>query len=78
MVSEGKRNFRVHGAADYLGLSPSYLNKLRTTGGGPIFSAIGKRAIIYAKDDLDAWLASKRRRSTSEVSPICINVKLKD
>ena len=52
-------------AADYLGLSPSFLNKLRCTGGGPCFVKLGRR-VRYQKTDLDCWLETCRRRSTSE------------
>jgi hypothetical protein len=55
----------VRSAAEYTGFAEGYLNKLRCTGGGPIF--IKKRGIIrYDLDDLDAWLASLKQRSTSD------------
>ncbi len=52
-------------AATYLGLSVSTLNKLRVFGGGPVFLKLGRR-VVYDLADLDDWLASKRRRSTSD------------
>lgn len=52
-------------AADYLGLSPATLETLRIRGGGPTFSKLGRR-VVYAREDLDAWLAERRRRSTSD------------
>ena len=52
-------------AATYCGSSASTFEKLRLTGGGPIYSKIGRR-VVYRIDDLDAWLASNRRRSTSD------------
>lgn len=55
----------VEGAATYLGLSVSTLNKLRVFGGGPVFLKLGRR-VAYDPADLDAWLATKRRRSTSD------------
>lgn len=55
----------VSGAAQRLGLSVSTLNKLRVFGGGPVFLKLGRR-VVYDPADLDAWLASKRRRSTSD------------
>ena len=55
----------VADAAVYSGVSVSYLNKLRCTGGGPVYIARGRR-IIYDTRDLDAWLNSGRRRSTSD------------
>ena len=55
-------------AADYLGVSVSFLNKLRITGGGPSYVKLGRR-VLYPKADLDSWLEACRRRSTSEVAP---------
>ena len=53
------------GAATYLGLGKSTLDKLRLTGGGPVFSKFGRR-VVYDPDDLDAWSAQLRRTSTSQ------------
>ena len=58
-------NLRVLAAADYLNISASRLNKFRVYGGGPEFYKIGK-IIIYNTADLDRWLVSHKRRSTSE------------
>lgn len=57
----------VNAAAQYVGLSASTLNKLRVFGGGPIFLKLGRR-IAYDVTDLDAWLATKKRLSTSDRS----------
>jgi hypothetical protein len=38
--------------------SAKSLAKLSTTGGGPIYRKAGV-AVLYAKDDLDAWALSK-------------------
>jgi predicted DNA-binding transcriptional regulator AlpA len=56
----------VSAAAAYTGLAESTLNKLRMTGAGPRFLKISARRIAYDTADLDEWLASKRRRSTSD------------
>lgn len=52
-------------AAEYCGSSASTFEKLRLTGGGPVYSKIGRR-VVYRVEDLDAWLAANRRRSTSD------------
>ncbi|MBT9292964.1 helix-turn-helix transcriptional regulator [Prosthecodimorpha staleyi] len=52
-------------AAGYVGLGVSTLEKLRLTGGGPRYSRPIKR-VLYSVRDLDEWLASHRRRSTSD------------
>lgn len=57
--------FSVEAAAQHVGLSVSTLNKLRVFGGGPVFLKLGRR-VAYDLGDLDAWLATKRRRSTSD------------
>ncbi|PDS54725.1 DNA-binding protein [Rhizobium anhuiense] len=55
---------RTEDAANYTGLSASTLTKLRLTGGGPEYIKIGK-SVVYDPSDLETWLTSKRRRSTS-------------
>jgi predicted DNA-binding transcriptional regulator AlpA len=55
----------VEAAAGYTGISASTLNKLRVFGGGPVFLKLGRR-VAYDIADLDAWLAARRRRSTSD------------
>ena len=52
-------------AAQALGVSKSWLEKSRLTGGGPPFVSIGGRR-LYAVADLNTWLAELRRSSTSE------------
>lgn len=52
-------------AAKYCGSSASTFEKLRLTGGGPVYSKIGRR-VVYRVEDLDAWLDANRRRSTSD------------
>jgi predicted DNA-binding transcriptional regulator AlpA len=60
-----KRMLRVPEAATFLSVSVSYLNALRCRGGGPVFVRMG-RAVAYHPDDLEAWLAARRRASTSD------------
>ena len=59
------RRLRTPAAADYLGYSESTLEKKRLTGDGPPFIRLG-RTIVYDTRDLDAWLLTRRARSTSE------------
>ena len=66
-IEKPRPMIRVADAADYVGLSKSTLNKLRLTGGGPVFLKLGK-VVVYDPADLDTWLASKKRRSTSDVT----------
>lgn len=55
---------RTPEAAAYVGLGAPTLEKLRLTGGGPSYFKIGK-SVVYDTADLDLWLATKRRTSTS-------------
>ncbi len=41
------------------------LERLRLTGGGPIYSKVG-RLIRYSTEDLEAWMRRDRRSSTSD------------
>ncbi len=52
-------------AAEYLSLSPATLETLRTRGGGPPFVKLGRR-VVYRREDLEAWLRERMRRSTSD------------
>jgi predicted DNA-binding transcriptional regulator AlpA len=58
------RIVRQRDAAIYVGLSESKLEKFRTTGGGPIFIRLGRRAIGYCLDDLDDWIEHRRVAAT--------------
>jgi predicted DNA-binding transcriptional regulator AlpA len=66
MAEKQKRVLRAPEAANYTGLSESTLAKRRLYGQPPAFLNLGGRAIGYAIDDLDAWLESCRRQSTSQ------------
>jgi len=63
--SNADRMLRTHEAATYCGSSASTFEKLRLTGGGPVYSKIGRR-VVYRLADLDAWLDARRRTSTSD------------
>ncbi|RVU03816.1 DNA-binding protein [Novosphingobium umbonatum] len=57
------------GAAEYLAISCPTLERLRLTGNGPQFAKLtpGNRGPVrYRRADLDAWIASRLVRSTSE------------
>jgi predicted DNA-binding transcriptional regulator AlpA len=63
-----RRRLRTTEAASYLGIGKSTLEKLRLTGLGPIYIKAGPRVVVYDIADLDAWLAARRRASTSETN----------
>ncbi len=58
-------NLRVPQAAEYVGLSKSYLDKARCFGTGPAFAKLGA-TVIYSTDDLDAWVAANRRAPAND------------
>jgi excisionase family DNA binding protein len=53
-------------AADYLRVSKNYLDKLRVTGGGPMFFRLGRKKVVYRRDDLSTWISARRFGSTTE------------
>lgn len=52
-------------AAEYLGVSLSWLDKARISGLGPVFVTMGGR-VLYDSRDLEAFIDSNRHASTSE------------
>ncbi|MFT8420864.1 MAG: DNA-binding protein [Gluconacetobacter sp.] len=54
-------------AARRAGLSPRTRDRFRCRGSGPVFRKIGGR-VLYATDDLQAWVDRAACRSTSEDS----------
>lgn len=65
-MTQSKRVLRAPEAAIYTGLSQSTLAKRRLYGLPPKYLSLGSRAVGYAIDDLNDWLESCRRQSTSE------------
>jgi hypothetical protein len=65
------RRLRTADAAAYCGIAKSTLEKMRVTSLGPIYMSLGRKggAVVYDTDDLNTWLASKRRNSTSDIGP---------
>jgi len=56
---------RTKDAAGRCLTSVSTLEKLRVYGGGPPFFKMG-RNVFYRINDLESWVGSKRRQSTSD------------
>lgn len=56
---------RTRAAGAWLGLSHRTLERYRITGDGPEYHRFGSR-VLYHRDDLDAWAAKRRVRSTSD------------
>jgi hypothetical protein len=64
-VRVSSRRLHRKKAAEYLGVSLSWLDKARLSGLGPVFISIGGR-VVYDSTDLDQFLQDHRRASTSE------------
>jgi hypothetical protein len=64
----GLEVFDTRQAAQAYGLSESWLNKLRVTGGGCRYIKAGRR-VLYRKIDFADWVASQLRTSTSDPGP---------
>ena len=61
-----RRRLRPKDAAQYIGWSESTLAKKRMAGDGPAYIKLG-RSVLYELDELDRFLASRRRTSTSDL-----------
>ena len=60
-----RQRLDVRGAAQYVGVSKSLLDKMRTAGVGPDHFRVGAR-VVYDATHLDAWLESKKVRCTAQ------------
>jgi predicted DNA-binding transcriptional regulator AlpA len=59
------RKLSVREAAAYLNVSKSWLYKRRLDGQGPIYAKMSRR-VTYDLADLESFVASMKRRHTSE------------
>jgi hypothetical protein len=53
-------------AAAWLRVTKGHLARLRVVGGGPLFVKLSRRCIAYRIEDLETFVASCVRRSTSD------------
>ena len=53
-------------AAEFLSLSPRWLELKRYHGDGPSFVRISARCIRYRRKDLEEWVGERVRNSTSD------------
>ena len=66
MQSTDHTLLRAPQAAEYLGVSEAMLAKLRLRGGGPRYSKLGARVIVYDRAELARWVEAGQRASTSD------------
>jgi len=65
----GPRYLRTKAAAKRSGLSPRTLEAYRIHGDGPPYikyGGEGRGLVLYEQAELDAWIAERRRTSTSD------------
>ena len=67
MEAGQKTLLTVKDAADYLHCSPKTLNMWRGTGNGPPYVKLA--CVLYDQVDLDKFIESRKRRSTSDPGP---------
>ncbi len=53
-------------ASKHLAVEARTLQQWRVTGSGPPFVRVSRRCVRYRVADLDAWIAERIKRSTSE------------
>jgi hypothetical protein len=64
-LGSGRKYLRASELAKYLGISKATLAKQRCTGEGIRFTRLG-RCVMYAVDDVEAYLSDRMRHSTSD------------
>ena len=57
--------FTVPEAAEFLRVSPGFLNKMRGLGKGPVFVKLGSR-VSYTRADLDSFIEARKREATAK------------
>jgi predicted DNA-binding transcriptional regulator AlpA len=63
------RFLRPHQVEALYGLSRKYLAHARARGDGPPFCKPSAKLVLYSVDELERWLAQRRRVSTSDPGP---------
>jgi predicted DNA-binding transcriptional regulator AlpA len=66
-AADGDELFDPDEAGAYLkGFTRDALAQLRVSGRGPAYAKLSSRRVVYRKSDLDRWIASRVRTSTSD------------
>ena len=63
------RFLRPHQVEALYGLTQKFLAHARGRGDGPPFVKPSQKLVLYAVEDLELWLAARRRVSTSDPGP---------
>jgi len=62
----GPRFLRPHQVEAIYGLKQKFLAHARVRGDGPPFCKASGKLVLYAIEDIERWLAARRRQSTSD------------
>lgn len=65
-MSEQMQKMRAAETARYMRMATSTLAHWRSRGGGPKFSKVGPRLVVYDRSDVDAFLSNRLCHSTAE------------
>jgi predicted DNA-binding transcriptional regulator AlpA len=68
IVGMAKAYYRTAGAAQYLDIGQSTLERMRVAGTGPTWRRLGSKIVVYAVSDLDAWASQHVLNSTSQAA----------
>ena len=68
-TDQNDRLLTAQQAAEYLGLTPRFLEMRRFNGNGPPYIRISSRCVRYQMSDLRIWTEQLRRTSTSDMGP---------
>ena len=60
-----RRMLDTKAAAERIGLAPATLETKRSRGGGPPYLKLGAK-VVYSEEELERWLAARRRTSTAD------------
>jgi predicted DNA-binding transcriptional regulator AlpA len=66
MPTEPEELWTTQQVAAFLQLSERTLEESRTTGNGPLFVKLSRKAVRYRPADVHNWIASRVRKSTAE------------
>lgn len=77
LVRSNKNVLTIEEAAEYTGISRSYLYKLTATGEIPFSKPRGKM-IYFSKEKLDTWLLTNSRKSKGEIQQEALTYAFKN
>ena len=65
-MSEAPIFLNTRQAAEFLGVSPAWLELCRSRGDGPPYVCVGEKLIKYRRKSLEQWMAEHERQPETE------------